>query len=704
MGMNLIDQMDIFNQLNLNNEEIHTDYLFIIKDNKEVRMSIEQIFDHKKYDEIYAVTYVSSPSFFSKYTKDFSKISFVLGIDDSGNLEKFTRGISLNSFLDVDTRIEFWNALDEEIKEKIINRNLDIRFGNTNVVIHDKIYLLRSSKNKNSRVVVGSANFTNKAFSNDQQFENVRIDDNNEELFNLYFNRFEEIYKHTYDFIPERCKMYAKTEKVLMVNDGEISKEVLLDEIKKQNGKILIEENHIEEIKELGIEIEYKKENIDRTEKILSLITQKKNGKYEIKSPSQLDKKSIAIKTAFCKTNKNSEEVDERPILVYSKKDNSLMKGSNGAENLDEKYAVKLQPDKLKESIVKINKFIEAYNLFALNPCIENQSKVFEIILYSFMAPYIWKIRNSHVLDKGIESVRADFPPFMIIGGVAKSGKTTALEFVSLLLGNNGKRYFKYAKEVSKAGILFDYFNTENVFPILVDEIEPNFFYKSTSLNKGEGFIKYVSNDLNTKHPVLIGTTNLRDFSSNSQVLRRIYYLEINNVFDDNKKSEAMDYLNGIISDIDDSLFRDFIFRMSIAIKNQEQFYKTDDVLYKAREIFMEYFREAEIDIPKWFPNRPFKDYEVRKVNVWRNLFDAHREYFKENEKDTLYVYIDDILKNMKSKKEKDSIINFLDDTCIIENNAILELDKEKFYNFIGYTQKSTFVQKMMSLVKIKNK
>jgi len=697
------NQVNIFDELNMEDERKCSDYLFILKDNRQVLLGLEDVFDYKKYDEIYAITYVSSPPFFSKYTKNFGKITFILGIDDSENLEKFTRGIPLKNFLDVDYRIEFWNNLDEDIKIKINQRKLDIRFGNTDVIIHDKIYLLKNSLNNETRVITGSANFTQNAFANNKQFENIRIDDNNEELFNIYFKRFKEIYDNTFDFIPDRLKVQTKTEKVVFVKDGELSKNILFDEIVKNNRKLVIEENHLEEIKELVSETEYIKDSYNQTEEILNLITQKKNGHIEIKTQSQLEKKTIAIKTVFCKINNKSYEADQRPCFIYNSISNSIMKGSDGTDHLDDKYSCKISSEKIKQGLLKINDFIEAYRLFALNPCVENQSKVFEIILYGFTSPYIWKIRNAHVLEQGIESVRADFPPFMIIGGVAKSGKTTALEFLSLLLGNNGKRYFKYAQDVSKAGILFDYFNTENLFPIMVDEIEQNFFYKNISNTKGEGFIKHVSNNLNSKHPVMIGTTNSREFSSSGQILRRIYYIEINNVFDENKKAESMNHLSNILSDTDDTLFRDFSYRISSSINNKEQFYATDDVLYKAREIFKDYYNEAGLEIPTWLPEKQFNDYADRKINVWSNLFDAQRQYFKENDKGTIYVYIDEILKNAKTKKEKDSLINFLDETCIIENNVVLELNKKKFYDFIGYKKNITPLHKILKKLKIKS-
>lgn len=690
------DQMNIFGLTDNETEDlIEPGYLLVVLNNQKQQLTIEEIFDCSKYNEFYAISYVSSPSFFSKYTKGFEKVSFILGINDNANLEQFASGIALNAFIDMDSRISFWNGLADESKEQINNNRLDIRFGDTDVIIHDKIYLLKNEAASAYRVVIGSANFSNSAFAGKKQFENVRIDDD-KTLFDLYMERFNEVYSKTLPYIPERCLRDYKQEKVVVVKTGEVLFETLMEDIAKNKTKLVVTEQHIEQIKEMGQEIVYKKTEINKTDDVLSLIVHKSKDKYDIKPLPQLTKLSVAIKTILCRTNKNTEKIDERIHFSFHDKDHVILKNKPETDEF-EVLSKPMETETIKKNLTKINDFVEAYRIFAQNPVAENQSKVFEVLLYSFMSAYIWKMRQHFVLESGRESVRHDICPFMIIGGVAKSGKTTALEFASLLLGNNGKRYFKYTQEVAGAGVLVDLFHSSNLFPILVDEIEPSFFHKNNSPRKGEGFIRHVANDLAGTHPVLIGTTNKTDFSSSEAVIRRIYYLEINNRFDDHKKAESMEYLENIMQDTDDSLFRDFTYRMSNHIKNNDVFYKIDDILYRAREIFKDYYTECGMDIPAWFPNQIFEDYEVRKVSVWKNLFETYPNYFKDNG-DTLFVYIDEICKNSK-RNQRETLLNFLDDTCIKENNVVLELHKEKFYQFINYKNRLNIFQQIKNLI-----
>ena len=54
--------------------------------------------------------------------------------------------------------------------------------------------------------------------------------------------------------------------------------------------------------------------------------------------------------------------------------------------------------------------------------------------------------------------------------------------------------------------------DSDNLHPILVDEMPPAFF-RSKKSDKGEEFIKYMANIRESKHPILIATTNHDNFS-----------------------------------------------------------------------------------------------------------------------------------------------------------------------------------------------
>lgn len=53
------------------------------------------------------------------------------------------------------------------------------------------------------------------------------------------------------------------------------------------------------------------------------------------------------------------------------------------------------------------------------------------------------------------------------------------------------------------------------------------------------------------------------------------------------------------MSQVDASLYQDFSYCMSEWIKSGKAFYKSDDFLIAAREIFKGYFAECELTLPE---------------------------------------------------------------------------------------------------------
>lgn len=154
-------------------------YLHIVKDGNVVDMSFGEIFDTSAYDTLYAVSYVSSPRFFSRVVKGFHSVKFILGIPNPDLLKQFANNIQ--EFINIEERVGFWNDSDVEVKEKIQANNVSVRFtafGNPPESIHSKIYILLDRETQNTRVVIGSANLTENAFVRKGQFEEVLIFDN----------------------------------------------------------------------------------------------------------------------------------------------------------------------------------------------------------------------------------------------------------------------------------------------------------------------------------------------------------------------------------------------------------------------------------------------------------------------------------------------------------------------------------------------
>ena len=585
-------------------EEVKTQrYLHVVKDGVVKDINLEELFDATKFTRIRAVSFVASPKFFFKMTEGFEEIQLVLGIEDGQVAGSFISG--LQALLAIDERINLFQSLPEDIQESIKSDRYQVRYSKKNDPIHSKVYLLDGKAD--TRVMIGSANFTEQAFSQRKQYEELLVYDNSP-LFEIYHQRFNDIYAETVDYVPEKFKHNFIGEPVNIADPDQLF-DVLMEEVK--SGKIITEftEAQIEELNQATTQADSKAEQLESVKQLVEVITKKdrKTGNHIILPVAQLDKKNITIKSKLSRLNKHTEEVDTRGFIEYNESNHLLYKRAD-EDNMFQ-FSKRASTEELKKQLKLIHEFIDAYKTYTVQSSTDTQTRIFEAILYAFMSAHIWKIRDHYVLEEGRESVRRNIPLFLVLAGRTSSGKTSALEFINLLTGNT-KPYLSY-EQLSKKNMIVDLFYTSNVSPILVDEVDSKFF-TSTAADKGERLIKDVTNNLDGKHPVFICTTNTTNFDATAQVISRIYYLQIDNTFDKQKQGESSKFLGNIMSEVNSVLYQDFTVRLADRIKHDDLFYTVEDYLAIAREIFKEYHVECNLELADWFSEQRFDYYNKR--------------------------------------------------------------------------------------------
>ena len=354
------------------------EFLNIIKDGQKVKLAVPQIFDSTNFEELYAVTFVSSPAFFFKTTKDFKNVRLILGIEDNEKLEAF--GNCLKKFIDPEDQINFWMSLDEKTRENIRKGNITIRFPRPNYPIHSKFYLLKGL-NKN-RVIVGSANFTKIAFQNNKQFEELLIYDNSP-LFDLYLERFQELESITIDYIPDSFKK-SKPEVSILLNDPEILKNITLDNLTKMVS-VAIPEEQMEEIKKRRSIIESEQRKEDVFCKVIEVVSrkQKKSGNYSLSVPTNSKAKiANSIKVIVTKTRKGSLEYDNRMELYYNDSNNQLVYQNEQESKLLVPFSKQATIESIRRNLMAVNCFAESYKKYTQQKDCSACTRIFEIILY----------------------------------------------------------------------------------------------------------------------------------------------------------------------------------------------------------------------------------------------------------------------------------------------------------------------------------
>ena len=677
--------MDI--QVNLFNAVQKKHYLNVIYNDENI--DDFDLFSQGNFNEIWACTYASSFKFLFEKLQNFDKAKIIIGEEDNARMfYNFSAELPLKF---IDEVSDFY-----DIAEKISQNKIEFRYANIYKPIHSKIYLLFGS-DKNI-TAMGSANFSDTAFSNTRQFEELVIYDSdyNPKMFEIFKNRFSELFENASTLVTPKVK--EEIEKIVekqpinvTLFNPDTKVELLTDMIKNFTEKDMQVDINIQEtISEMEIQkinSETETAEIEKKIEILENITQKQKGKIIINVKKLKDSfnkiKEIIVKIPNSKI--NLDILNERNYLNYDRALNKMY------IKIDEDNAVEyprtLNKDELKAQLIKLNKFVETYNMFTIHKNKDYVKNVFEAVLFSFTSVFIYKIRQNIQLNRGYEKI-GEIPIILILGGLANTGKSKLLLTINQMLGNNFKIYDYKTLDNRNKVILNAMFNSQNIFPILVDEVSSNLFKGS-----GEELIKSMTNNLTKPHPCLIGTTNI-EFTAESQIIRRICYIHFDNPLPENKKDKkaAEEYFEKEIGSFNDSLFRHFLFRFIEYMNLNEGFYSIEDPLVMSRKIFRDIYQESDMEIPYFISDEPLIDYYKVGSKEWRAIYLSFREKFKEYKEDKSVFYLINLETIYNDNNKINNLKNKLPSSIIKSTGSSIIVYKHKFLEFIGVKDGDNFI------------
>lgn len=691
MGM---EQMDMFSFVDNLNKDPITNTTCVVMDGECKDVAWDELFDAEKYDQLMCVTYVSSASFLSRAIDKFKNVKVIIGIEKEDVRKAIAESINARVMQE---GTKFFEELPDTGKEKLLERSLEIRYSKTEYIIHSKLYLLSNSESGENRLIFGSANLTNTAFNNAvHQYEDIMVFDNNL-MFEIYKKRFQHIYSITEDYVPEEVVNKYKEGKLISMADftPEERMEELIEVLKKENIVPVCNETILKYVQEAQAENEKEITETKATFGVIVVAGKKKrgdkNGNYTIKSAHELESdkgKIIDILFRHTKTERNMQrfsltfnDTDKKQYIIFPKKDDC------SEARAPEVFDRKATQEEIRSSMENLMQFLMAYKKFVSDTedGDENLSRILEVIMYAFASVYIFKLRQENTGSK------SDIPIMLVIGGRAASGKSNLLAYIDRILSDRQllveQHYIQY-KQIEKRDTVGELFMTDNTYPLLVDEVPPAFF-NSKSTNKGEELIKYLSNTLDSKHPVMICTTNTGGFSIPAQVARRIYFLKVDACFNEKYKSEANAYYEDVMANASNILFRDFCSKMGELVKTNSSLFEDDsaDYLGIVRKIFREYFIISKMEIPACFPNQLYRDYEYRGKNMWKTLYQQTKDRFvyspKKGEKEATFTLN---LKDMTTGvKDVQVYMNYLRQDILVEEAGMyVVLKAEAFCDWIG--------------------
>lgn len=701
---------------------------FIILNNQVVEgLEIVSIFDSEKYDIFKGVTFSIDQKFAEKYLSNFKETTVVVGIQDSDVQE---RGLSMEQkqikqlvdntkVLSSGLPIKIFENFSRSIQDRILEDSYQLRIP-LSKTIHTKMYLLKNSETGDTRLIIGSANLSNQAFSNTTpQLELLEIRDNSE-LFLEYENYFDtEIISETVDFFGNSVRKKAKSKVQKEEADvtitftpkefGELKVNRIseqFDQIKESVSSGKIEQTVIDELKEeakivdvRSKELKQKFDDVDLAVRITTAAVNVRtgNGKADVKlhENSEVKKRVSNLLRDNLLAKKVKAEVLPRDLLISrpairTDSNSGLSLGIKEGESKTEdgsvvenfkyhKIGKKLDDEGIKKSILLIDSIMKNYKEFVPNYTSDYGKRVIEAIAFAFTSPFLSEIRQNTSLN----SEALDIPLFAVIGGTGGSGKSKLLNIINRMLGlNDMTEPTTYSELVvddsvqknSKTITQLKYWMLEedNVAPLLIDELPDKFFDA-----KGVQFIKDVAN-ISGKQPHLtpafICTTNASDMVAKEEAItRRMYYLLNDRKFDDQYRDISTEKYNELFNETTDELFQDFALRFSEILSDENTEWKyynhgKVDFLKNTRTIFEEYFKIAGFEsLPDYFPEERVDDTNKTNITMWKRLYTAMPELFKkisdDDTKQDIYILkLSDLdhnfqKDNMYSKEKKPSSV-----------------------------------------------
>lgn len=641
--------------------------IHILKDGEEEDLSIEKIFDKEKFTHFIGVTYSISSKFVNDFLKDFETSEIVIGIDNDdikNSFNELAKNLKNRILEQIDGEpIKFYEELDMKSKFNIEKGNLKIWVSAT-YIIHSKFYLLWNDFGEN-RIILGSANLSTRAFNREStQFENIVIFDNSN-LFDIYKKYYEEnLSKVLCDYIPKELKKINAKNFKEVKNIDEIDVDELffisnedLGKIKEKAASEIIEdlrdklalgvckEKIITQIDDIAsdrevLKKEKKYEDIaeDIAYEIVNEVVNKRKKEPELKSKNLITKQvKQKVEKIIVKKSETSDRFTRYGLYSKSNFRNTKV-GKSGLfvkSDIDSEKLIPFGKLASKEDLTKalklLNSYIKGFEKYSKRYTDDYGKRVFESLLCLFTGPFVEELRSKIEIEEN----RLDIPQFIIIGGEAGSGKSSLLSIMSKMTGINRGDYYQWEELLGmsqnkakreRLDTIQNWILENNVNPILVDEIDGDFFTKT---NYGRDFIVNISNLCVRKddpYPIFIGTTNTKSYSLPKEARRRSYYLIIDREI--TKNSESKDFFKNIYENIDDTLFLDFSFRMAERLENSFA-YKWDyysekggfDFLYNTREIFREIYEEVDMPLPRYFPEKKYNDDSESNKENWKNLY-----------------------------------------------------------------------------------
>lgn len=564
------------------------------------RMPWEQLFEG--FNKLYAVTYSSSVDFICKLADKFSETEIIFGCS----------GVISDNLHDV---IAFQHTTEQWLREEISKNESDltarINAGTLRLFVlreqlsHEKIYLLEAEDGR-KRVVMGSANMSNSAFSGKQRENRNYME--GDKAFGWYYGLFEELRENSSDVISTKALLFSE-------NNDNIEELPIAQTVKVR--KVLL----VEQEKETDTEMRF------------ALEVKNLSNKYKPHIPKADKDGKINLSPEFFKQTRrrlNDEKTREKELRsVYPQL----------VVNIEEQTAVlngkplDLDPsaEDIQHDVTLFLEYMSGYKKFH-GDAEGLQSRYFEFANWYFATPFFAALRNIAVLNNRNVT---PFPVFGLLCGKSKAGKTSFLEtLLKMMIGQKTKIS---APEFTRSTIEKLKCEVKGA-PIIVDDLtQERFRNHAVETIKNDEF--GVADRLQ-HYPAVVISANEDVKAVEQEIIRRVVVCHVNASL---KNTEVMksNVVRRVQNNIGTAFYSKYLKRMLdeipeiIELLRSDEETETPDVLALSSRIIVEILsRHTDNELPFFVRELTLDNYFSEKVTginaikIIRNAWNVNRKAF----------------------------------------------------------------------------
>jgi hypothetical protein len=533
-----------------------------------------RIFDG--FSSLRVLTYSASTPMIVKMLNMFETFECIFGyegvIHDFGTILAFQKDFSERLLVAV-------KGLNDERKQFILEK---ITHGQArffvvkDAIAHSKIYLLENPGKR--RVIVGSANLSERAFSGRQAETLLVFDD--ETAWAHYTKEYETVLKHSTCEVtlPDLARQEVPLEDVAIMQDAKQSK----------TGMTLYVNTDITAAS-VPIIVRKVERLAEQYNDITKAIVKPKGARLEI-TPRVVGTIIQLIKSHRAR----NEEIQEPSWLsIYLDSKKVLLSGKE--------ISLNVRPEEVKSDVECFVEYFENFKKGFYGNVPRHQKDFFMFMSWFYFSPFVCDLRNHAIVsDKFI----FDYPMFSVLFGKSNSGKTSLIQ--TLMMSMFGESSF-IDKQYFTGGNLRGLRVTKKRFPVVFDDVDRDRFTRyGTDVVKDEMFML-------DEYPPFVLSMNAENQSFSTEVIKRCLMLYTSASLPDNaeKSRELYESISVLRKRISTALYREYLRRVLDRLATDDL---PVDMLKFSSQILSAIFTEhCQNHVPSWCAVTSIADYHGKK-------------------------------------------------------------------------------------------